>query len=85
MPRSEDENAQLLAFGRSVGRIRRQRSMSVDALATASGIAGERVGALERGALDPTYEEMLAIADGLEVDLAALLALAEELEAADDP
>lgn len=83
MSGSKDENAQLLAFGRAIERIREQRSMSVDALASVSGIAGERIDALERGQLDPTYEEMLTLAEGLEVDLAALLALAEELGASD--
>jgi transcriptional regulator with XRE-family HTH domain len=39
--------------------------MSADELADASGVIRERIGALEAGQLDPTYELLLEIADGL--------------------
>jgi|NGEPerStandDraft_8_1074529.scaffolds.fasta_scaffold123001_2 transcriptional regulator with XRE-family HTH domain len=59
--------------------------MSADELADASGVIRERIGALEAGQLDPTYELLLEIADGLGTQPSALVILAEQLDASPNP
>jgi transcriptional regulator with XRE-family HTH domain len=71
----------LLILGRAVKLMREQRGMSTDELADASGVLRERIGALEVGQLDPTYELLLEIADGLGTQPSALVTLAERLGA----
>jgi transcriptional regulator with XRE-family HTH domain len=71
----------LLALGRAVKLMREQRNMSADELAASSGILRERIDALEAGRLDPTYELLLEIADGLGTKPSALVTLAERLRA----
>lgn len=65
--------------------MRKQRGMSVDELADASGVLRERIGALEAGQLDPTYELLLEITDGLGTQPSALVILAERLDASPNP
>jgi transcriptional regulator with XRE-family HTH domain len=43
------------------------------------------VDALETGQLDPTYELLLALADGLGVEPSALVILAERLKESNEP
>jgi transcriptional regulator with XRE-family HTH domain len=70
----------LLALGRAVELIRQRRRMSRDALASATGIAVEQIDALERGQFDPTYHDLLAIAEGLGMeDPSGLVAIADEI------
>jgi transcriptional regulator with XRE-family HTH domain len=64
--------------------MREQRGMSADELAEASGVLRERIGALEAGQLDPTYELLLEIADGLGTEPSALITLAERLQTSTD-
>jgi transcriptional regulator with XRE-family HTH domain len=66
----------LLVLGRAVKLMREQRGMSADELADASGVLRERIGALEAGQLDPTYELLLEIAGGLGTQPSALVILA---------
>jgi transcriptional regulator with XRE-family HTH domain len=75
----------LLILGRAVKLMREQRGMSADELADASGVLRERIGALEAGQLDPTYELLLEIADGLGTQPSALVILAERLDASPNP
>jgi transcriptional regulator with XRE-family HTH domain len=75
----------LLILGRAVKLMRKQRGMSADELADASGVLRERIGALEAGQLDPTYELLLEIADGLGTQPSALVILAERLDASPNP
>ena len=74
----------LLILGRAVKLMREQRAMSADELAASSGILRERIDALEAGQLDPTYELLLEIADGLGIQPSALVTLAERLRASTD-
>jgi len=71
----------LVILGRAVKLTREQRGMSVDELAGSSGILRERIDALEAGQLDPTYELLVEIADGLGTQPSALIAHAERLQA----
>jgi transcriptional regulator with XRE-family HTH domain len=64
---------------------RKQRGMSAGELAEAGGIPLERVNALEAGQLNPTYELLLQVADGLGMQPSALVILAERLDASAEP
>lgn len=80
MPESGHRDADLLVLGRAVRRMREQRGMSADELAGATSMGRERVDALETGRLDPTYELLLALAEGLGTQPSALVILAEQLK-----
>jgi transcriptional regulator with XRE-family HTH domain len=77
LAQSSYKEPNLLLLGRAVKQMREQRGMSVDELVVASGVLRERVSALETGQLDPTYELLLKIADGLGTQPSALIILAE--------
>ena len=85
LPDRGHQRAELSLLGRAVRRIREQRGMSPDELADATGMTGQRIDALETGRLDPTYESLLALADGLRVQPSALVALAEQLKESSEP
>lgn len=65
--------------------MREQQSMSADELADAIEIRRQRIDALETGHLDPTYELLLAVAEGLGVQPSALVTLAEQLGESNEP
>lgn len=71
----------LRALGLAIRERREQRHLSRAELAVAIGVAKERIGALERGQLNPGYELLLALADALGVGVGALVIRAEELAA----
>jgi transcriptional regulator with XRE-family HTH domain len=71
-------------LGLAVRERREQRQLSQASLASAVGVARQRVGALERGQLNPRYELLLALADALGVQVGELVIRAEEL-AKEDP
>jgi transcriptional regulator with XRE-family HTH domain len=79
-----DKDPNLIVLGRAVQLIREQRSMSAGELAKASGVLREHLDALEAGQLDPTYELLLEIADGLGAQPSALVILAEQLDSPAD-
>jgi transcriptional regulator with XRE-family HTH domain len=85
LAQSSYKEPNLLILGRSVKLMREQSGMSADELADASGVIRERIGALEAGQLDPTYELLLEIADGLGTQPSALVILAEQLDASPNP
>jgi transcriptional regulator with XRE-family HTH domain len=59
--------------------------MSAEELAGATGISRQRIAALETGRHDPTYELLLALAEGLDVQPSALVTLAEQIKGSDEP
>lgn len=79
MSESGHRDANLFPLGRAVRRMREQRGMSADELAKAIDMPRQRIDALETGQLNPTYELLLAIADGLGIQPSALVTLAEQL------
>lgn len=81
MTPSDYKESNLLTLGRAVQAIRERRNMSPDELADASGVPGELIAALEAGQLDPTYEVLLEIADGLDTQPSELVSLAERIHA----
>lgn len=59
--------------------MREQYGMNPSELSAATGIKRERLDALEAGQLDPTYDMLLALAEGLGVQLETLVIRAKEL------
>lgn len=80
MPEGGHRDPDLLVLGRAIRRLREQRGMSADELAGAIAIPRQRIDALERGRLDPTYELLLELAEGLGVQASAVVSLAERLK-----
>ncbi len=69
----------LVALGRATERLREQHAMTASELAAAAGIAPARLHALEAGEVDPAYDVLLALAEGLGVQVEQLVRLAREL------
>lgn len=67
-PRSE-----LVALGRLIRETREQKGMSVTELAEAAGFKRRRLVRVEAGELDPDYDGLMALADGLGVPAAAIV------------
>ena len=65
--------------------LRQQQVISTSQLAASISIGRENIEALESGKLDPTYELLVAVAEGLGTSPSALVMLAERLEQADQP
>lgn len=64
---------ELIRFGETFRRVREKQGITVADLAARTGIAAQRISALEAGRLDPTYDVMIALADGMGVQVSALV------------
>ena len=62
----------LIALGREVRRLRKERGLSQEALADLAGLHTNYVGGIERGERNVGVKALFRIARGLKVDLAAL-------------
>jgi DNA-binding XRE family transcriptional regulator len=82
---TEHNNSSLLALGQAVRSIREQKGIGVAELAEASSVSRKRLEALEAGQLDPAYELLFDIADGLGARPSALIVLAEQLQQSSGP
>ena len=83
MSESQPEQRDLLALGRAVSQVREEQGLSSRELAATTGIMQSRIQALEAGRMDPDYELLLALAEGLGVWPSAFIVRAEELSADD--
>lgn len=83
--RSHEQSLRLL--GRAVRELREQRGLSVEALAAAASLHATYVTGLEQGRKNPSYHQLLRLAEGLGVQPIALLLRIEELDThdPDDP
>jgi transcriptional regulator with XRE-family HTH domain len=79
------EASKLSVLGRAIRLTREQRNLSTDELARAIAIPRENIEALESGRLDPTYELLVAIAEGLGTQPSTLVVLAEQLRRSHQP
>jgi transcriptional regulator with XRE-family HTH domain len=76
---------ELAAFGQAIRELREQHGMSLDALSRASRLprdrkmSSRRIGRIEAGEVDPRYDEMIALADALDVTPGTLVVYAEQL------
>jgi transcriptional regulator with XRE-family HTH domain len=68
-----NEQAALTRFGEQFRRVRVQQGVSVAELAARTDISERRICSLEAGRLDPTYDVMIALADGIGVRVSALV------------
>jgi transcriptional regulator with XRE-family HTH domain len=59
-------------FGSRIKQFRRDRSLTLQQLANQSGLAVSTISKVEQGQLSPTYENILKLANGLQVDVAEL-------------
>ena len=69
---------QLLAFGRTVRKARRDRDLSQEALADEAGLSAKHVGEIERANKDPRLTTVLKLADALELRSAELFQQLDE-------
>lgn len=58
---------QLLTFGRTLRKARRDRELSQEALANEAGLSAKHVGEIERANKDPRLSTVLKLADALEL------------------
>jgi transcriptional regulator with XRE-family HTH domain len=68
-----DERAELARFGERFRQVRERQRVSVADLAARTGIAAQRIGDLEAGRFDPTYDVMIALAGGMGVRVSSLV------------
>lgn len=64
----------LSAFGRKVRRLRQGKGMTLQQVADRAGMAGSTISKIENSNLSPTFDGLLKLARGLDVDLTTLLA-----------
>lgn len=64
---------QLVAFGRTVRKARRDRDLSQEALAAEAGLSAKHIGEIERANKDPRLTTVLKIARALELRSGELL------------
>jgi transcriptional regulator with XRE-family HTH domain len=82
---TESDAQELAAFGQAVRELREQRGMSVDEISSASRLPRERrmssrrINRIEAGEVDPHYDEMIALADALNLTPGTLVVYAEQL------
>lgn len=61
-----------LDFGERLRRLRKMRGMTLKQVADACGLAISTLSRVERGQMSPTYDKLLQISQGLEIDLSEL-------------
>ncbi len=69
---------QLVAFGRTLRKARRDLELSQEALAGAAGLSAKHVGEIERANKDPRLTTVLRLVDALELRSAELFAHFDE-------
>lgn len=65
--------AELIRFGQTIRQVREREGVSVADLAARTGIDPEQINAIEAGQIDPAFDVMMAMADGIGVRLSALI------------
>ena len=71
-------SSELVAFGRTVRKARRDRDLSQEALADEAGLSAKHIGEIERANKDPRLTTVLKIAKALELSSSELLAELDE-------
>jgi transcriptional regulator with XRE-family HTH domain len=73
------EQHDLRILGRAIRSVRERRGLTAEELAAASGIALERIAAVEGGRLDPGFDLLITLARAMDVPLSAFFGRVEEL------
>lgn len=68
----------LSAFGKKVRALRHSKSLTLQQVADRAGMAGSTISKIENSNLSPTFDGLLKLARGLDVDLTTLLAGEDE-------
>ncbi len=68
-----NEQAELIRLGEQFQHVREQQGVSVAELAARTDISERRISSLEAGRLDPAYDVLIALADGMGVRASALI------------
>lgn len=69
---------QLVAFGRTLRKLRRDKDLSQEALASEAGLSAKHVGEIERANKDPRLTTVMRLADALELPSADLFRQVDE-------
>jgi transcriptional regulator with XRE-family HTH domain len=68
-----DTRAELIRFGQTFRQVREREGVSIADLAVRTGVDVQQINALEAGQLDPAFDVMRALADGIGVRLSVLI------------
>jgi two-component system OmpR family response regulator len=68
-----DTRAELIRFGQTFRQVREREGVGIADLAVRTGVDAQQINALEAGQLDPAFDVMCALADGIGVRLSALI------------
>jgi transcriptional regulator with XRE-family HTH domain len=68
-----DSRAELIRFGQKIRQVREREGISVAELAARIDVDAQKINALEAGRFDPSFDVMIALADGIGVPLFALM------------
>jgi transcriptional regulator with XRE-family HTH domain len=74
------DKQELIALGRTIREVRRERSIKPGDLAAGAGIVPSHLAAIEAGKSDPSYDVLLALARGLSIEPGALVDRASKLD-----
>lgn len=77
---SEENNANLIAFGENLKKLRTKKNLSLRQLAAACNIDHSKIGKFEKGSSNPTLLTIIDLAAGLEVHPKKLLDFEVEAE-----
>ncbi len=67
------------ALGEAIRRLRAEAGLSQEQLAELVGTDLTQIGGLERGVRNPSYSTLVRVAEGLEVQVGTIAALADEI------
>jgi transcriptional regulator with XRE-family HTH domain len=81
---AHQQQQDLLILGNAIRAAREQHNLSARDLAISAGVAETRIAALEDGRLDPDFELLLALAEGIGIRPSAFFLQAEELRRQSD-
>jgi HTH-type transcriptional regulator, competence development regulator len=73
-----DRPSQLVAFGRTIRKARRDKDLSQEALAAMAGVSPKHLGEIERARKDPRLTTIVKLAGALELRSGELLTLFDE-------
>ncbi len=76
---ADERNPDLLHLGEAIRRIREERGVAAAELAAATGVPLTRIAAVEDGCVDPGFELLLTLADGIGVGVSAFISRAERI------
>ena len=68
-----ENRTELIRLGEQLRRVREQQRLTVVDLADRCGLSPTRIAKIEAGLIDPRFDVLVALSDGLGVGLAALM------------